>query len=315
MFNLYRIILLLISFLLLATSCDFSRKHEDEILITVGEKGISRKEVLRKIEHIISDMGITDQDARTGLKSILNRIVENEMILAYGRKNGITVSEDELESEVQAVKRSYPGDAFNEMLLKEYIDVNEWKKNIRETLLIKKIVETVVGNSIGVTFEEAKEYYEEHQEDFFHPRMLEIRQIVTKTRDDMNRVQDLLNNGSSMADLAKEYSIAPEAEAGGILGWVAEGQLNKVIDEFIFSLKEGTPSKILESPYGFHIFEVLSVREQGVRTFPESIKEIEARISMGKREIEYKKWLNSLKKEFPVNVKEQQILADMDMEE
>ena len=315
MFNQYRIIPLLISILLFSASCDLSKKHEDEILITVGERGISRKEVLRKIEHIKSDMGITDQDARIGLSSILNRIIEKEMVLAYGRKNGITITDDELASEVQAVKQSYPGDAFNEMLLKEYIDANEWEKSLRETLLIRKIVERVVGDSTGVTFDEAKKYYEEHQKEFYQPRMLKIRQIVTKSRDDMNMVQDLLNNGSSMAELAKKYSIAPEAEAEGTVGWVAEGQLSKVIDEFIFSLKEGAPSKILESPYGFHIFEVLSVREQGVRTFPEVIKEIEAKISMRKNETEYKKWLSSLKTKFPVSVKEQQILADMNMEE
>ena len=145
--------------------------------------------------------------------------------------------------------------------------------------------------------------------------MVKVRQVVTKTREDMETVLDLLKNGGRMADLAKEYSIAPEAEKEGMLGWVSEGQLDETIDKFVFSLKENEISKILESPYGFHIFKIIDMKEKGIKEFPEAIREIESTISMEKREVVFKKWLDGLKKEFPVRVKERQILADMDMEE
>jgi parvulin-like peptidyl-prolyl isomerase len=314
-FNQYRILFFfLIISLLWTCSCDLIEKPEEEAAITIGDKTISRKEVREEIDRTIFDMGITEQDAKTYIKPIINKIVEKKLILEYGNKNGITISEDELETAVKEVRQEYPEDVFNQMLLKRYIDFKEWKNSLREELLINKIVNTTIENSVNVTFEETKDYYERHLEEFRHPRMIQVRQIVTKTREDMDKVLDLLKNGKSMPELAREYSIAPEAEKEGMLGWISEGQLDETIDKFIFSLKEKKISKMLESPYGFHIFEIIDMKEEGIKEFPEAIKEIESKISMEKREIMFKKWLEGLKKEFPVRVKERQILADMDME-
>lgn len=316
MFNLNRLFFcLLILSLLWIHSCNFFENPEDETVITIGDSTISRKEVRKEIDRIIFDMGITDQDLKTNIKSIINKIVEKRLILEYGKRNGITLSPDELESAVKKVKQGYTEEDFNAMLLERYIDIKEWKETFKEELLLKKIVNSVVEGAAVVTFEEAKEYYEKHLEEFRHPRLVQVRQIVTKTREDMEKVLILMENGQSMAELAKKYSIAPEAKNDGMLGWIAEGELDEKIDKFIFSLKEGKLSKILESPYGFHVFKILAVKEEGIKEFPEAMKEIESKLAMDKKEVLYKKWLNGLKKEFPVRVKENLILADMKMEE
>ncbi len=316
LFNSYRILLfLLIISLLWTCSCNLIEQPEEESVITIGNKTISRKEMRKEIERIIFDMGITDNDAKTGIKAIINKIVEKNLILEYGKKNGITISAEELKSAVEIMRRDYPDDVFNEMLLERYIDFNEWKKNLGEELRIKKIVNTALADSAGITFEETKDYYEKNLEEFRHPRMFQVRQIVTETKEDMEKVIDLIKSGSSMGELAMEYSIAPEAEKEGILGWVSEGQLDESIDKLVFSLKAGEVSKILETPYGFHVFKIIDVKEEGIKEFPEAIREIESKISMDKREIMFKKWLDGLKEEFPVSVKESQILADMNMED
>lgn len=313
--NLYRLnFYLLISSLMLALSCGVTPK-DNEALITIGETTIGRKDIHREIERIKYDMGITDQEVKEGLKSIINRVIEKYLILEYGRRKGITVTDEELSTAVNAVKNDYPGELLNEVLLKRYIDIREWEKNLHDELLIKKTVDTALSEMKMVTLEEVKAYYEEHQNDFMEPRRLEIRQIVTGTMEEMANVMTLIKKGEGMADLAKKYSKAPEAENGGILGWFAQGELEETIEKSIFSLKQGEISRVIESPYGFHIFEVISARDEGLRPFPETIKEIESKITMEKRELIYTKWLDSLKMQFPVSIKEAQILADMKMEE
>jgi peptidyl-prolyl cis-trans isomerase C len=315
-FNLYRYkYYLLVSSLLCLFSCGFIPTGE-ETVITIGDKAINRKEMRNEIDRIKYDMGISDKEIKEGIKSIINRIVEKKLILEYGRKKGITVSADELSAAVDAVKQDYPGDLLNEVLLKRYIDIREWEKNLHDELLIKKIVDIALSSAMKrVTLEEAKAYYESHQNDFREPRRIEIRQIVTGTREEMDNVISLMKKGEKMADLAKKYSKTPDAEDGGILGWFAKGELDEVIENIVFSLKQGEISRVIESSYGFHIFELLSVREEGIRPFPETIKEIESKITMEKRELMYTKWLDNLKMQFPVSIKEKQILADMKMEE
>lgn len=316
MFNPYKNLypLLLLS-LLCVNSCNVIRQPEEEAVVTVGDTSINRKEMRHEIDRIMYDMGISEQDLKTAITSIINKIVEKKLILEYGRKNGITVSQDELETAVNEIRQDYPEDVFSEILLKRYIDIREWKKNLSEELLIKKIIDAALADSVGVTFEETKNYYNTHQDELMHPRMVQVRQIVTKTKDDMDTVLDQIQKGISISELAKKHSITPEAENEGLLGWITQGKLDETIDKFVFSLKEGELSKVLSSPYGFHIFEILAVKEAGVKEFPAAIKEIEMKISMEKRETKYIKWLDSLKMDFPVSVNEDQIVADITMED
>ena len=117
MFKQYRILFFFLIISLLWTySCDLIEKPEEEAVITIGDKTVNRKEVRYEIDRIIFDMGITEQDVKTNIKPIINKIVEKKLILEYGLKNGITISADELESAVKKVRREYPEDIFSEML-------------------------------------------------------------------------------------------------------------------------------------------------------------------------------------------------------
>ncbi|NLD35853.1 MAG: hypothetical protein GX654_03205 [Desulfatiglans sp.] len=316
MFNLYCKIyyLLIISFLLWIFSCGVAPKEEDAV-ITIGETVITKKKLQHEIERIKYDMGLSAEEIREGIDSIINNIVEKNLILEYGRVNAITITEEELKTAVNEVKQDYPGDLLNEVLLKRYIDINEWKKNLHNELLVKKIVDTALADVKMATLDEVKAYYDSHLEDFREPLMLEIRQIVTKTGEEMENLLSRLIKGEDMAELARNFSIAPESENEGLLGWFAKGELEENIEKSVFALKPGEMSKIIESPYGFHIFKVVSVKEEGIRGLPESIKDIESIITMENRELMYTKWLDGLKMQFPVSIKEMEILADMKMED
>ena len=198
--------------------------------------------------------------------------------------------------------------------MKRYIDIKEWKKELKQELLIKKIVSSVVEKLAPITFDESKAYYNSHQDEFRHPYMVQIRQIVTKSREEAEMILERLSEGEKMDDLARKYSIAPEGENGGVVGWIAEGEIDKNIEDFVFPLKEGEISDILETPYGFHIFEILSVREAGIKRFPETMAEIDSILTNEKKELLYKEWINKLKDRFPVNIDEK-IYDEWNMED
>ena len=127
---------------------------------------------------------------------------------------------------------------------KRYVDFKEWKKWLERELLIKKIVTSVTIDIAPVTSQETREYYESHRDEFKRPRMVELMQIVTKTRDEAKQILKKLAAGENMGELAKEYSIAPEAETGGLLDWVRKDDLEERIDKVIFSLPLGKISTI-----------------------------------------------------------------------
>lgn len=303
-----------ITLLSLILSCNFVEPPEENIVITIGDTSLNKDELRTDIERVIFEMGITDQDAKLGIKSIIDKVIEKKLILEYGKINGISITDEELDLAVKEIKRDYPEEIFNEMLLKRYLNLNDWKEDLKEKLLIKKIIKDVISEFPAVTFSETKEYYNEHMDEFRHPRMVKLRHILTETKEEINNVIALIDQGHDMGELAEKYSIAPEAEEKGMLGWIASGELNDIIDYFIFSLKPGEISDALESPYGYHVFEVLEAKNEGIKTFPETIQEIESKITIRKKELVFRKWLENLRSRFPVNIKENEIYAEWGME-
>ncbi len=295
-------------------SCNFAEPPEENIVITIGDTAIGKDELRYDIERVIFEMGITDQEAKLGIKSIIDKVIEKKLILEYGKTKKIIITNEELDSAVKDIKKDYPEDVFNEILLKRYLDLNNWKEALKEELLIKKIIMEVISAFPAVNQDEIKNYYNEHQDEFKHPKMMKLRHILTRTKEDMDKVTALIDQGQEMGKLAEEYSIAPEAEEKGMLGWISQGELDERIGNFVFSLKEGEISGILESPYGYHIFEVQEVKDEGIEIFPETVKEIESKITLRKKELIYREWLDNLKSRFPVIIKENQIYTEWGME-
>jgi parvulin-like peptidyl-prolyl isomerase len=107
--------------------------------------------------------------------------------------------------------------------------------------------------------------------------------------------------------LAKKYSVAPEAENGGEVGWVAKGQLEESMEKTLFSMDVGTISNVVKTPYGYHIFEVLEVRPEGIKGLSEVRQEIMSKLRSYKQEAFYKKWLDTLKSELRIDIDKEKI--------
>jgi len=66
-------------------------------------------------------------------------------------------------------------------------------------------------------------------------------------------INSLLAKGEDMGRWAEKYSITPDAKTGGIMGWIARGQL-ETVESAVFALPIEKRSGILKSSYGHHIF-------------------------------------------------------------
>ena len=118
---------------------------------------------------------------------------------------------------------------------------------------------------------------------------MKLRQIVLEKDDDARRILEQLEKGASLAKLAKEFSIAPEGSNGGDTGWLPKGTLD-VFDQ-AFKMNVGARSKILKSPYGFHIYEVLKKEPEGRLNFSEAKDKIRAILKERREQATFSSWL------------------------
>jgi parvulin-like peptidyl-prolyl isomerase len=295
----------LIALLFFLTGCgDLFERPEEKTVITVGKREISIGELNQDIKRFTAEMGITDQGVEQIIRPLVNRIVDHYLILEYGRERGIIISEEDLEAEVRKMERDYSEQDLRKILLHGYIDYEEWKVDLREHLLVKKIVAKASESIPPVSHQEIKLYFNSHPDEFRHPIMVKFRQIVIGDKVEAEKIWRRLKQGEDMEQLAIKYSIAPEADNGGEVGWIAEEHLETSMSKVIFSLPIGKISPVVKTIHGFHIFKVLSKRPAGIQSLPEAITVIESKLFYQKEAQFYKKWLSELKDTFPVEINE-----------
>ncbi len=296
-----------------SAACNILDRSEEKVVIVVGERNITTEEFKRDIKYITSGMGVTDEGVKFVIDPLVSKLVDHYLILEYGRQRGITISEKELELEIRAIMKDYPNEAvFRQMLLQRYLDYEKWKEGLRQQLLVQKIMRKVSENITPVTFEEIKTYFDTHRNEFTRPEMVKFSQIVTRTRDEAEDIQNRLKKGENLGDLAKKYSITPEARNGGEVGWVSKGELHETMEKAIFALPIGKISPITKTSYGYHIFEVQSKRPAGSKSLSEAMEEIESMLFRHKQETFYERWLMQLRGIFPVQVNKD-LLATLDL--
>lgn len=284
------------------SGCDFPKNSRSPVVMSVGNRNISANEMKRDLGRIEQDMGVPAKETGQVLDALLVRLVDHYLILQYGRDAGISITENELEVAVARIKRRYQEKDFQEMLLRSCLSFDEWKEALRDRLLIQKITKSVSEDVGPVTFKEIKDYFDTHRDEFSYPKMVKFRQIVTKTRKEAEEVLGRIRKGEDFGGLARKYSSAPEGKRGGEVGWMAEDDLEESMAKALFSLSPGKISPIVKTPYGFHIFEVLSERAAGTKTLPEAGPEIQRKLLNEKRASFYRHWLKQLKTRYPVKI-------------
>ena len=120
-----------------------------------------------------------------------------------------------------------------------------------------------------------------------------------KAEDEINNIYEMLQEGTSFAELAKKYSDHKEsAVKGGELEWFGTGEIISDFSEAAFAITDtGKYTKPIHTLYGWHIIKLLDKKAPG--TFEESRSFLESKINQSYlNSISKKSFVEKLKKEY-----------------
>lgn len=94
------------------------------------------------------------------------------------------------------------------------------------------------------------------------------RHILVATQGEAQIILDQLKGGASFEDLAKTKSTDSSKDQGGDLGWFAPNTMVKPFADAVVGLKKGetTPTPV-QTPFGWHVIQLLDTREQAPPQF------------------------------------------------
>ncbi len=282
-------------FLILLSSC-FSQKSMvmNKPVLKINDTEISTQNFAERLAQKLRGFDALTAKDETTLKRAKDQTVEafifEEIIRRYALENKLAISSAELDKETDHVRARYPDDnSFRRALADENIPLDRWQKDLESTLLQQKVMKHLADKLPSPTDAELKSFYDKNTKAFERPARIQLRQIVVEKENDAKRIMDELISGAKFEELAKKFSVAPESEQGGVTDWIEKGALE--VFDAAFKLNIGTRSKVVKSPYGYHIYEVLKKEPEGRLSFDQAKANIRAQIMERKEQEMFTAWL------------------------
>ena len=188
------------------------------------------------------------------------------------------------------------------MLQERGVTLEGWREELKESLIMEKLLEEAVYSKVDVTDKEISDYYTANREQFDRPAQVRARQIVVADEAEGQELLGLLRQGRPFAEIAAEYSLSPDAEQGGDLGFFARGEMPPEFDDVVFDLPVNRLSDLVKSEYGYHIFLVEEKRKAVRLKKKEVSEEIRAILESQKKEVVYLDWLQEMRARAVINV-------------
>ncbi len=144
----------------------------------------------------------------------------------------------------------------------------------RKTFLVRELA-VEIAESVKVTDEDAKIFYDENQQLFQEPTQWRIREIIVEDEQKAKDLNIAILQGADFAQVARDNSIVETSSDGGSTGFVAEFEDPKV-QNAVFALEIGSISNVFKGDEGFYIIKLEEVKEgvlQKLEDVNEELKE------------------------------------------
>lgn len=286
----------------ICSACSTSTGLNQAVVIKVGNRSITGEEITKIVNLISLENGIPVSVVWSSMNSIVNKIVDDSLILEYGKDRGIELDEIELERTIQDISQDYPEEGFKEILLARCIDYDEWKQRLHERLLIQKIVKERTQSIGPISYDAIRLFYEQRGEEFSHPPRVKFFHAIASTRNDAEALLARLKGGEDMEKMMEQQGPGYAVQVYRDMIWHTKDMLPTALSGAAFSLPVGQISPVIETPYGFHVIKVVQRELAGRKDLLEVMGAIEEALLSNERERHYARWIEELRQHYPVTV-------------
>ena len=275
--------------------------------------------VITRREFQVEYRQAVDQHAREGQpvneayiasvrRSVIQRMVEEELLFQESRKLGIVLSAEEIDAEVAAARARFQDEAeFERELSRLHMDKTQYRRKLHRQRAVDRAIERLVMSSISVSEEEIRQFYDANPKRYQIPEKIRLSHIViripagenpedqTPTRLKIEMIKKRLDQGEDFAVLAQQYTEEPRREQGGDVGYVQRGQLLPQLDAVAFGLDVGEHSPVLVTPQGLHLIRVTDRQPEKVIAFEDARPDIQQTLLQLKRDRAVREVIDSLR--------------------
>lgn len=253
----------------------------DKIIAKVGGEVIFHSDVEEQMAMMRERKG---NPGKTEQCVILESLMAKAMLVHYAKIDSVEVTDDEVESEIDARMNQILAYMNNDRKLFQEVygqTVSEMREQVKEDMnrkLLGDKMQSEIMKSVEVTPSEVIEFFNRIPKDslpYFNAEV-ELAEIVMfpkindeerqKALDKITMIKEQLKGGAEFADLARKYSDDGSAREGGDLGWTTRGSFVPEFEATAFQLEVLQTSEVIETEFGYHIIQLLERRGNSIHT-------------------------------------------------
>lgn len=221
-------------------------------------------------------------------RQLLERLILERAQLQLAEESALRVDQDTLDRAVERITQNnnLTEQQLREALAQDGISWERFRNEIRTEILLTRLREREVDAQIVVTDAEIDNFIENNPDAFSGEELLLAHVLIrlpeAPSQDEVARAAARADEvlarhaaGEDFAQLAAEFSDAPDAVDGGAIDWRGRDRLPALFADAARSLRPGEVSPVLRSAAGFHIVKFVATR--GVSGGADELEQTRAR--------------------------------------
>jgi peptidyl-prolyl cis-trans isomerase SurA len=308
-----------------APASPYGGETVEDIIARVNDQVITNSDYDRAMKELDEEErqhGASMQEISLAHRDLLRNLIDQQLWLSKGKELGVT-GETELVNRLNEIRKQYNLATMEDLekaAQEQGVSYEDFKANIRNGIITQEVMRQEVGNRISITPGEVQRYFEEHKQDYTQPESVQLGEILVSVgtaegaADDpqkvaaaeakANDIEAKLHAGGNFSQLARSFSDGTTASSGGELGSYKRGQLAKVFEDQVFTMKAGESTEPIRTKQGFVIFKVEGHTPGGVPAYKDVEQEVEQNYFLARMEPAMRDYLTKMRDDAYITIKD-----------
>ena len=295
----------------------------EEIIAQVNDSIIRLSEYNRNLASLHQDLstpGRSTMDVeaqfRDQQKNVLRDLIDHELLVQKAGDLGLNADTEVVKrlDEIRQSMKLPSMEALEEAVAKQGMVYEDFKQNIRDSILTQEVIQREVGSHVQVSPEEIKAYYDQHQKELEQPAGVNLAEILISTEGKSDeekaalrkKAEDVLakaKKGDDFGALARQNSDDASSSNNGDVGFFERGSLSPEIETAIANLQKSQVSDLIDTKYGFMILKLVSRTQAGIPPLADVESKINEKIYLDKIQPSLREYLTRLRTESYITLK------------
>ena len=311
----------------------------EQVLVRVNGDIITQTELeLRQIDAMRErNLQLTTDNAlRSALfevtPEVISAMVDEVLIVQRGHELGYHLSDEQFSDLIDGIMEENNFETEEEFraALRDQngMDADDLRRMMERQMLLNQVQQIEILSKVTMTQTEAREYYDEHLDEFTNSANVTMREILIRVPEGVSGQLNVFADDSAKLEaeearqrilegedfdlVAVAVSDAPSKVNGGLIGPLDIGFVNETVMEALDGMEAGEITAPIRTTAGYQVFELVELTDPEPRPFEEVRDTIGNSVFSDRRLDEYSRYLDRLRSEADIEWRDEQLKEAFD---